>query len=152
MIKHVTGDIFKSGVDVILHQVNCQGAMNSGVARQVREKYPEVYDEYKRLCNTVYKNPCILLGVAQAIKTNDGTTIVNLFAQEAYGYDGKQYTSYEALRRAFNKVRDCYKDKSIAIPYRIGCCRGGGDWNVVYAMILSIFDGCDVTLYEYNGG
>lgn len=40
MIKHIKGDIFQSGADVILHQVNCQGVMGSGVAKQVREKYP----------------------------------------------------------------------------------------------------------------
>ena len=42
MIKHIKCDIFESGADLILHQVNCQGAMNSGVAKQVREKYPNV--------------------------------------------------------------------------------------------------------------
>lgn len=42
MIKHIKGDIFQSSADVILHQVNCQGVMGSGVAKQVREKYPDV--------------------------------------------------------------------------------------------------------------
>lgn len=43
MLKHIKGDIFKSNADAILHQVNCQGVMNSGVAKQVREKYPIVF-------------------------------------------------------------------------------------------------------------
>ena len=41
-MKHIYGDIFLSNADAILHQVNCQGVMGSGVAKQVREKYPIV--------------------------------------------------------------------------------------------------------------
>ena len=42
----------------------------------------------------------------------------------------------------------------IAIPYLMGCHRGGGDWNVVYAMIEKIFKDSknDVLICEYNGG
>lgn len=47
MLKHIKGDIFESGAQVILHQVNCQGVMGSGVAKQVREKYPIVFEYYK---------------------------------------------------------------------------------------------------------
>ena len=50
MIKHIKCDIFESGADVILHQVNCQGVMGSGIAKQVREKYPEVYQHYVSEC------------------------------------------------------------------------------------------------------
>ena len=150
MIKHVKGDIFQSGADVILHQVNCQGVMGSGIAKQVREKYPIVYETYKELCSQdIPKN---LLGIAQPVKASDNTIIVNVFAQENFGYDGKCYTDYDALRKGFETVRDNNKEDSIAIPYLMGCHRGGGDWNKVYSMIEEVFADCDVTLYEYNGG
>ena len=51
MIHYVQGDITKSDCDIICHQVNCQGVMNSGVAKAIREKWPEVYDNYKRWCD-----------------------------------------------------------------------------------------------------
>ena len=38
MIEHIKCDIFESGADAILHQVNCQGVMGSGIAKQVKEK------------------------------------------------------------------------------------------------------------------
>lgn len=47
MIKHVKCDIFESDADVICHQVNWQGVMDSGVAKQVRERYPNAFEEYK---------------------------------------------------------------------------------------------------------
>ena len=148
MVKHIKGDIFQSNADVILHQVNCQGVMGSGIAKQVREKYPVVYETYKELCNQ--DTPKNLLGIAQPVKANDKTIIVNIFAQENFGYDGKCYTDYDALRKGFETVRDNNKDD--LIPYLMGCHRGGGDWNKVYSMIEEIFADCDVTLYEYNGG
>ena len=97
MIKHVKGDIFQSDADVILHQVNCQGVMGSGIAKQVREKYPKVYKEYKELCSQ--DEPKNLLGIAQPVQADKNTIVVNIFAQKNFGYDGKCYTDYSALRR-----------------------------------------------------
>ena len=37
MIKIIDGDLLNSEADIICHQVNCQGKMNSGVAKQIRE-------------------------------------------------------------------------------------------------------------------
>ena len=151
MIKHIKCDIFESGADVILHQVNCQGVMGSGIAKQVREKYPTVYEAYKDLCSQ--DEPKNLLGIAQRVVINENTSIVNVFAQENYGYDGKQYTDYNALRAAFEIVKVfAKKNDIIAIPYLMGCYRGGGDWNVVYQMIEDIFNRNDVLICEYNGG
>ena len=80
MLKHIKGDIFESGAQVILHQVNCQGVMGSGVAKQVREKYPIVFEYYKSWCNDPSLKPG-LLGQIQAVYTDDTgkQAIVNLF-------------------------------------------------------------------------
>lgn len=150
MIKHVKGDIFQSDADVILHQVNCQGVMGSGIAKQVREKYPKVYKEYKELCSQ--DEPKNLLGIAQPVQADKNTIVVNIFAQKNFGYDGKCYTDYSALRKGLETVRDNNKEDCIAIPYLMGCHRGGGDWNIVSSMIEETLSDCDVTLYEYNGG
>lgn len=152
MIKHIKCDIFESGADVILHQVNCQGEMNSGIAKQVKEKYPEVYDAYEKLCNYYKDKPSQLLGAAQTVLTQIGY-IVNVFSQENFGYDGKCYTDYTALQSVFNKmVFMMPSDYTIAIPYLMGCDRGGGDWDVVYKMIEETFEDHNVLICEYNGG
>jgi O-acetyl-ADP-ribose deacetylase (regulator of RNase III) len=154
MIKHIQCDIFKSGADVIVHQVNCQGAMNSGVAKQVRERYPWVYATYKRACDNAEKSGRRMLGRCQEVFIDENRAIVNAFAQENYGYDGKCYTDYEALRNCFGLIKEFYKGKTIAIPYLMACHRGGGDWTVVIKMIESIFNDDDITVLicEYNGG
>ena len=151
MIKHIKCDIFESGADVILHQVNCQGVMASGIAKQVREKYPEVFDAYKTLCD-IKSDKSELLGTAQFIRVGENGYIVNLFSQENFGYDGKCYTSYDAIRKCLEDVNNYFSNETIAIPYLMGCYRGGGDWNVVYKMIEDIFNRNDVLICEYNGG
>lgn len=157
MIKHIKCDIFESGADVILHQVNCQGVMGSGIAKQVKEKYPEVYKSYVALCHQ-YDPPLSrseLLGLVQMVRT-ESCIICNLFAQDMYGYDGKCYTNYDALKECFTAVSlnlQANNIKTVAIPYKIGCARGGGDWNVVYQMIEEIFDeDYNVLICEYDRG
>ena len=77
MIKHIKCDIFESGADVICHQTNCQGVMGSGVAKQVREKYPQVYEQYKRVCASGER----LLGRTQIVPISATQSIANLFGQ-----------------------------------------------------------------------
>ena len=154
MIKHIKCDIFESGADVILHQVNCQGEMNSGIAKQVKEKYPEVYNAYKKLCDEHKDNPSEMLGSILGITTEIGY-IVNIFAQENFGYDGKCYTDYDALKMCLLMLVSCTPPfGTVAIPYLMGCYRGGGDWNTVYQIIKDVFknESCDVLICEYNGG
>ena len=154
MIKHIKCDIFESGADVICHQVNCQGAMNSGIAKQVRERYPWVYAHYKRLCNTYRSDREKLLGFVQSTFINENTEIINLYTQLNYGYDSACYTNYNALKVALHYLAATRHKQIIAIPYLMGCCRGGGDWNVVYKMIEEAFtdSDCEVLICEYNGG
>ena len=152
MIKHIKCDIFESGADVILHQVNCQGAMNSGIAKQVRDKYPNVFNAYKELCDSAL-NKSELLGSSLGVYVDNVGYIVNIFAQDKFGYDGKCYTNYEALRNGFEFADKLVFNKTIAIPYRIGCARGGGDWDIVYKMIEEIFtDRNDVLICECDRG
>lgn len=154
MIKHIKCDIFESGADIICHQVNCQGVMGSGIAKQVKEKYPEVYIKYKKICDEHTQDRSSLLGKVQLIDVS-GKSIANLFAQEYYGYDGKCYTDYNALRKCLKIANDCLDwEQTIAIPYLMGCRRGGGDWDIVYQMIEEIFGDSDddVLICEYNGG
>ena len=157
MIKHIKCDIFESGADIICHQVNCQGVMNSGIAKQVRERYPWVYQEYKKLCDDQKRQCNTPLGRWQPVRIdplNMNKYIINIFAQERYGYDGKCYTNYYAVRVCLEEIARTIHNRTIAIPYLMGCCRGGGDWNVVYKMIEEVFadSDCEVLICEYNGG
>lgn len=157
MIKIIEGNLFNTDAKIICHQVNCQGVMGSGVALQVRSQYPEVYIQYKQKCNKYKDYTECLLGIIQLVPTTPDKTrfICNLFAQNNYGYDGKKYTSLEALKSCFIKIRKIlqidgggFYNTKIAMPYKIGCVRGGADWSIVYEMIDEIFADFEVELWR----
>lgn len=52
MIRYIEkGDIFRiNGVRNYAHGGNCAGAMDKGIAVQFKDKYPDIYLEYKKLC------------------------------------------------------------------------------------------------------
>jgi O-acetyl-ADP-ribose deacetylase (regulator of RNase III) len=134
------------------HVCNCQGVMQSGIALQVKEKYPEVYVAYKeaeKLHKEVFQIRGLKLGTISSAKilNYDSKFGYNLHAQEFYGYGGKRYLSYEAIYTGLEFVRDDMSRRSlrtILFPFNMGCDRAGGDWNVVEAMIESVFKGTEI--------
>lgn len=148
MINFVKQDLTISDADYICHQVNCQGKMNSGIAKTIREKWPIVYTTYLEFCDkNIPKRD--FLGNILYVDINNYTSykwsvqpiIVNMFAQENYGYDGKRYTSYDAFWSCLGYMRESIPTGSkIAFPYKIGCDRGGANWNVIYAMLAAALD------------
>ena len=141
-VEFIIGDIAETTANFIIHQVNCQGAMNSGVAKSLRKKYPAVYNDYMRKCQTV-KTPKELLGQFVATNAYDEigrVYILSIFGQERYGYDGKQYTDYVALEKALREIVGFYNMDVVAIPDMLGCGRGGGDKKTVYDMIIKVFE------------
>lgn len=129
--------------------------MGSGVAKSIREQFPEAYDAYMNL-SLPYKKMDLqsdLLGRAQFVESND-KIIANLFGQLNYGYDGKKYTSETALFSCFKQLRKNAERNqlSVALPYMIGGYRGGGDWKLIEDYLLTAFDGYEVTLYKMHKG
>ena len=146
MIKVVKGNLLDATETIIAHQVNCQKKMNSGVAKAIRDKYPEVFDEY---LNTEPK-----LGTVGYISVNR-RYVANMYAQDMYGYDGKQYTDYEAFRKCCKSiVNECRlskhmkKEFNVAMPYKIASDRGGADWDKIMDILLEEFTDVDLTLYK----
>ena len=46
-IIYKNGNLLDAQTAVIAHQVNCQGVMGSGVAKQIRDKWTNVYTAYR---------------------------------------------------------------------------------------------------------
>ena len=148
-INFVKQDLTTSDADYICHQVNCQGAMNSGVAKAIREKWPIVFITYKKVCDEKISKDELqhkLLGNILYVNPNEyepktwpeSPIVINMFSQEHYGYDGKRYTSYDAFWSCLGHIREVIpKGSKIAFPYKIGCDRGGANWEVIYTMIVA---------------
>lgn len=148
MVKIVEGNILDAHEDVTCHQVNCMGIMGSGLAKQIRNKYPEVFIEYYAYCKR-HEILEQMMGVAQHVKCYDGKIIANLFGQFRYGTD-RQYTDYAALECALRNMKQYAQSNqlSIAIPYQIGCGLAGGNWDIVNKIIEEVFNDYNVTIYK----
>lgn len=48
MIIYKQGNLLDSGCKVICHQVNCQGVMGSGIAKEIRNRFPTAYTEFRK--------------------------------------------------------------------------------------------------------
>jgi hypothetical protein len=142
MITHRIGNLLlQTDLDGWIHQCNCFNTMGSGVAKDIRVTYPEVYEAD---CRTTKGDPG-KLGTFSFAKTSDGKMGYNLYSQFNFGYDGKLYTNYEAMLSGLEKIRDHIKQNlktnvKIGMPFKMGCVRGGGDWNIVMDIISKVFE------------
>jgi O-acetyl-ADP-ribose deacetylase (regulator of RNase III) len=156
MLHYIKGDLLEVKNGIIGHGVNCQGAFGSGVALGIKNKYPNVYEAYRR-CVWYSDSPQDLLGMVQLVSTKpdgaycnkeDTVLVANIFTQLNYGKDGKRYLDYEALYVGFEKLynRSTMYDLPLCIP-KIGCGLAGGDWGIVSLMIEKAYPK-DVYVYE----
>lgn len=152
MVKYVKGDLLKSNCDYICHQVNCQGVMGSGIARQIRERWPEVYEDYRDYCDCFEDSEDMLGGICVSPMGLSERKVINIFSQHKYGYDGHRYTSYDAFAECLHKICGFVStDKTIGFPKNIGCGLGGGNWKVISALIEEILgEDFDVYIYEFE--
>lgn len=154
MINYVKGNLLDSGCDYICHQVNCQGVMGSGIAKQIRERFPDVYKYYKDRYNKwYYGSNEKLLGTIDVVYCRDqNMMVVNMYSQNECGYDGKRYTSYDAFSDALHAIKHTVREGyTIGFPKYIGCGLGGGNWKIVSTMIEEILgNDYDVYIYEYD--
>ena len=151
----VKGDVLNAPFQIIAHQVNCKGVMGAGLAKQIRNKYPDMFIAYKRICDSEAAH----LGDCLGWYAHDGHYIMNIFAQDGYGRD-KTYTNYESMRVAFLNGIDKFRQEAdiyekdvqltIAIPYMIGCGLAGGDWGKVKDVLLEVEKSRNVVFVAYD--
>lgn len=143
------GDILDSDANIIAHQVNCMGFMNDGLAKRIRETYPQVFERYKKTCEDFHKNKESkrLLGKFQVVELPDGQQIYNIFGQYQFGRD-KCFTNYDALREALTDIESCARlnNQKVALPYKLGCGLSGGEWTIIEAIIIDVFAESEVVV------
>lgn len=129
-IEYIKGDLLQTGVKHIMHGCNSHGVMGSGVAKVIREKYPQAYNDYI----FKYNNYGLELGDVIVSVQDDGKVIHNAITQRDYGRDiSRVYVSYWAIAEVFRNINS-RGIKEIAMP-KIGAGLANGDWNVISAII-----------------
>jgi O-acetyl-ADP-ribose deacetylase (regulator of RNase III) len=130
MVKYVEfGDIFNfEDIHNFAHGCNCAGAMGKGIAVQFKDKFPEMYREYKSLC----KDGRFNLGDLFAFQYDKGY-IFNLGTQASWRTKADIDSLQEALLKMLLFASNEKLDK-IALP-KIGAGLGGLVWEEVKDVI-----------------
>lgn len=152
MIIDKEGSVFDAETEVIAHQVNCMGVMGAGLAKQVKDRYPEVFQTYKKYCNksNLLENENMLemyrrknvLGTCLLVKTSDGKYIANCFGQYNYGrkFIFTEDKAFESSVKSMITQMKKLNLSSVAIPYKMGAGLANGSWFTNYMIIKESFE------------
>lgn len=124
-IEYLHRNVTNVRMGIIAHGVNCQGAMGSGVALAIKEKWPEVYVAFKRA-----PTGKVMLGTAHLINVSDDDTlfVANCYTQLFYGKNGR-FASPKAIEDSLHSVYQWgdYHHLDVYMP-KIGAGLGGLSW------------------------
>jgi len=156
MICEIRGDLVglaKKGLfDVIIHGCNCMHTMGGGIARIIRDEFP---DAYKADLDTEYGDPSKLGKFSSCVTFTPRNIIYDFDEKKILEYKGKfdksmvvanAYTQYTlgkdlkiwALAAALTHIKCKYPNRVYGIPL-IGCGIAGGEWNKIKVIIEIIF-------------
>jgi O-acetyl-ADP-ribose deacetylase (regulator of RNase III) len=157
-LKHAKGnllDLAEAGeFDVIFHGANCFNTMGGGIAREIRERYPEVAivdsktvsGDYNKLGN--WTNETV-------IRKNGSVEFIVLNCYTQYNMSrGHDVFEYAAFQLILQKIEKQYGDQRLGLPY-IGMGLAGGNKEIIMALIEHFANkvsakGGSVTLVEFG--
>ena len=147
MLIHAKGnliDMAEAGqFDVIVHGCNCKNTMGSGIAKEIRERYPLAYTADSNFMRPTLVPPVCKLGMWSNHNTDGHGSvfygvspfvIINAYTQVDYLPRGIDHFEYESFRLILRKLAAVYPDKRFGFPY-IGMGLAGGDSKRILAML-----------------
>jgi O-acetyl-ADP-ribose deacetylase (regulator of RNase III) len=162
-MEHMVGnliDLAEEGrFDLIVHGCNCFCKMGAGIAKEIKSRYPQAYEQ-DRLTKYGDKNKMGGFSWAKVV-SNRATVhpwnrphgkrnyfhkflIINAYTQYSYG-GGKVNCDYHAIKSVFRAIKSAYPRHRIGYPL-IGAGLGGGDWSRISKIISTELNGLDHAL------
>lgn len=146
-MKILIGNIFDSKCTTLVNTINCVGVMGKGIAKEFKDRYPEMFKEYQYLCN----NGKIKPGQPYLYQDLTGTSIINFPTKNHWRSPSK----FSYITDGLKWFKNSYKElgiTSIAFP-PLGCGNGGLNWDDVgpymYEMLKDL--PIDIEIYAPYG-
>ncbi len=152
MINYIKGDLLAVTNGMIIHGCNCSGGFGSGIAGQIRKKWPSVYNKFKKMPvgekSLGRTQSCVITWT-----DDESLWVVNCFTQLNYGKDGKKYASVDAIRTALERVfKEANEFNEVIHSPKIGCGLGGLDWDSevrpIFEELSNTYPNINVNIYE----
>lgn len=134
LIEYVSGDFFEYDADIRINTVNCVGVMGAGVALEFKNRYPEMFKEYVKVCKEGRIEPGKPY-VWEEFDLFSRCTIVNLPTKIHW----KNPSEYEYIEKDLLWLKEYLREKNeetvVTLP-ALGCGHGGLDWDIVRNQIV----------------
>lgn len=134
----IIGNLLDSKEKYIAHQANCVTTNSAGIAKLIFDKFPHS-DVYSNRTSPDTPGSIKVMG-----NGNSERYVINMFSQY---YPGKsKYIDSELdgilarqkyFHRSLQRIAKIENIESIALPWRIGCGLGGGDWEWYLGTIVN---------------
>ena len=144
MIQYIEGDIFDSPAQVIVNTVNTVGVMGKGLALSFKQRYPNMFEKYKKVCENK------LLTIGKLMMCYEADHWILLFPTKEHW---RNPSKMEYIEEGLKKFVQTYAEKnitSIAFP-RLGCGNGELDWNKVKPLMEHYLKDLPIDVYIYLG-
>jgi len=152
-IKYIKGDLIelaKQGeFEVIMHCCNCFNTMGAGIARAIRDNFPEAYLKDQ---NTI-KGDRNKLGTYNSVTIKNFAKpffVVNLYGQYDFKVSNGPNINYVSLSNALLQIKKDFTGLKFGLP-RIGAGLAGGSWEVIEKIIQCTLIDEDVTVVNFEG-
>lgn len=134
-------NIFNSHCKTLVNTINCVGVMGKGLALEMKNRYPEMFEQYHSFC----ERNLIDIGKLWLYKTDD-KWVLNFPTKKHW----KNNSEYEYIELGMQKFLETYKDKnikSIAFPM-LGCNNGGLNKDKVLEIMTKYLIKCEDIIIE----
>ena len=146
-MKKIEGDLIKSALnnefDAIIHGCNCFHTMGAGIARTVKQVFPEAYVADVQDTKKGDIDKLGTCSIAEVDRDGVKVTIINAYTQ--YQYWNEMDVDYDAVRSCMKQIKENFSGKRIGLPM-IGAGLAGGDWDIISAIMEEELVDEDVTL------
>lgn len=142
-IRVITGNIFTSTCQTIVNTVNCVGVMGAGIALECRLRYPEMFSQYEKLC----ESGALDIGKLWLYKGAD-RWVLNFPTKKHWKFPSKE----NYLRLGLEKFAQTYAEKrieSIAFPM-LGAQHGGLDQEQSLGLMQHYLKECSIPIEIYR--
>ena len=117
---------------VIIHGCNCFHTMGAGVAKSLKDAYPQVYQAD---IDYMGRGDSRKLGHHSVAKINNNLYVLNCYTQYKYGRK-TMFADYDAIEKCLSFIGKTLPHVYKIHISKIGCGLAGGDWKVVKAITI----------------
>lgn len=142
MISYVQGNLFESPAQTLVNTVNTVGAMGKGIALQFKQYFPEMFEEYRRLC----EDGQLQIGTLHLYQTRH-KKILNFPTKQEW----RRPSKLEYIERGLETFVRIYRDAgihSVAFP-PLGCGNGELDYADVRPLMEQYLAPLPIPVYLY---